>query len=87
MAMGGGMVRMGGPGGGPFGGGGGTPGKRYNLTFSINANNMLNHVNRAAPVGNISSPLFGTSNALGGGFGGGGQAANRRVSLQVQFAF
>lgn len=85
---GGGMVRMGGPGGGPFGGGG-AAGKRYNLTFSINTNNLLNHVNRAAPVGNISSPLFGTSNSLGGfgGFGGGGQAANRRVSLQVQFAF
>ena len=89
MAMGGGMVRMGGPGGGPFGGGA-TPGKRYNLTFSVNANNLLNHVNRAVPVGNLSSPLFGTSNALAGfgGFGGGGgQAANRRVSLQLQFAF
>lgn len=86
---GGGMVRMGG-GGGPFGGGGGT-GKRYNLTFSVNANNILNYVNPAAPVGNLSSPLFGTSNALAGGFGGfggGGSApANRRIWLQVQFGF
>jgi hypothetical protein len=86
---GGGMVRMGG-GGGPMGGAGGT-GKRYNLTFSLNANNILNHVNRAVPVGNLSSPLFGTSNSLAGfggfGGGGGGQAANRRVALQVQFTF
>jgi hypothetical protein len=83
---GGGMVRMGG--GGPFGGPGGT-GKRYNLTFSVNANNLLNHVNPSVPVGNLSSPLFGTSNSLGGfgGFGGGGSAANRRVTLQAQFSF
>jgi Carboxypeptidase regulatory-like domain len=82
---GGGMVRMGG--GGPMGGAGGT-GKRYNLTFSLNANNLFNHVNPSVPVGNLSSPLFGTSNSLaGGGFGGGGQAANRRVTMQVQFAF
>ena len=86
--MGGGMVRMGGPGGG-FGGPGGVPGKRYNLTFSVNANNLLNHVNRSSPVGTLTSPLFGISNSLGGfgGFGGGGQAANRRVSLQAQFSF
>lgn len=80
---GGGMVRMGG-GGGPFGGAGGT-GKRYNLTFSLNANNLFNHVNPSVPVGNLNSPLFGTSNSLAGGFGG--QAANRRVTMQVQFAF
>lgn len=83
------MVRMGGGGGGPFGGGGGT-GKRYSLTFSVNANNILNYVNPASPVGNLSSPLFGTSNALAGGFGGfggGNAAANRRVTLQIQFGF
>ena len=31
------------------------------------------------------APQFGTSNGLAGGFGG--QAANRRVTLQVQFGF
>ncbi|MGH9522595.1 MAG: TonB-dependent receptor, partial [Terriglobales bacterium] len=81
---GGGMVRMGG-GGGPFGGAGGT-GKRYNLTFTINANNVLNHVNPSSPVGNLTSPLFGTSNSIAGGFGG-GASANRRVMLQVMFGF
>ncbi len=82
---GGGMIRMGG-GGGPFGGPGGTN-KRYNLTLSLNANNLFNHVNAAVPVGNLSSPLFGISNSLAGGFGGGGQAANRRVMLMAQFSF
>jgi hypothetical protein len=84
---GGGMIRMGG--GGPFGGSGGAS-KRYNLTFTLNANNLINHVNPAVPVGNLSSPLFGLSNALGGGgfgFGGANQAANRRVSLMAQFSF
>lgn len=84
------MVRMAGH-GGPGGGGGGGTGKRYNLTFSVNANNILNYVNPSSPVGNLSSPLFGTSNALAGGFGGfgggGNPAANRRVTLQVQFGF
>lgn len=86
---GGGMIRMGG-GGGPFGGGTGT-GKRYSLTFAVMANNLLNHVNAGLPVGNLTSPLFGTSNSLAGGFfgpgGGGGSAANRRMTLQVQFGF
>jgi hypothetical protein len=82
---GGGMVRMGG-GGGPFGGGGGNA-KRYNLTLSLNANNLFNHVNASVPAGNLSSPLFGTSNSLAGGGFGGGQAANRRVALQAQFSF
>lgn len=81
---GGGMIRMGG--GGPWGGVGGT-GKRYNLTFSVMANNLINHVNRTTPVGNLSSPLFGTSNNIAGFFGGGGAAANRRITLQMMFGF
>lgn len=60
---------------------------RYNLTLSANARNILNYVNAAPPVGNISSPLFGTSNALSGGFGGGNSGYNRRVDLQLQFSF
>ena len=34
---------------------------RYNPTFSVNARNVLNRVNLAAPVGNPSSPNFGQS--------------------------
>jgi carboxypeptidase family protein len=84
-----------GGGGGPRGGGGdrgggmfgGTPSnKRYNLTFSVNARNVFNKVNVANPIGNLSSPLFGESNALAQGpFSS--SAANRRIDLQVLFNF
>lgn len=86
----------GGRGGGGRGGGGGGAfgdapggGKRYNLTFSINVQNLLNHTNLGTPIGNLTSPLFGQSNTSAGGFGfGGGQAAgNRRVELQLRFTF
>jgi Carboxypeptidase regulatory-like domain len=91
--MGGGGGRGGG-GGGPRGGGGGGGGgdltnRRYNLNLSFNARNLLNHVNPADPSGNLLSPLFGISNALGnGGFGPpGGQANNRRIDLGLRFSF
>jgi len=88
----------GGPGGGlgpgglsGSGGSGGPPGQnvsyRYNLTVGIGAMNAFNIVNLGAPVGQLSSPLFGKSNSLaGGGFGppGGG---NRRIDFQVMFSF
>jgi hypothetical protein len=59
---------------------------RYNLTFSVNARNVLNHVNLAAPIGNLSSPNFGQSVALAGGpFSS--AAANRKIELQASFSF
>ena len=67
--------------------------KRFNLNVSINFQNLLNHVNLATPVGNLSSPSFGESLALGGafgGFGGGGGstgAGNRRIYAQVRLNF
>ncbi|MBS1825057.1 MAG: TonB-dependent receptor [Acidobacteria bacterium] len=93
---GGGPPMMGGGGrGGPGGGGpggffGSSSGKRYNMTLSIQARNLLNNVNLAAPNGNLSSPLFGQSTQLAGGFGpggGGGAAANRRIELMLRFSF
>jgi hypothetical protein len=87
----------GGPGGGlgpgglsSSGGRGGPPGQnvsyRYNLTLGIGAMNAFNIVNLGPPVGQLSSPLFGKSNSLAGGFGppGGG---NRRIDFQVMFSF
>jgi len=79
-----------GPGGLSSGGRGGPPGEnvsyRYNLTLGIGAMNVFNIVNLGAPVGQLSSPLFGKSNSLAGGFGppGGG---NRRIDFQVMFSF
>ena len=69
-----------GGGGGRGGAGGGIPGiggpggvgeaKRYNIQFSLNFNNLFNRVNLSTPVGNLSSPFFGESLGLAGGFGG-----------------
>jgi hypothetical protein len=95
------------PGGGPSpsrGGGGlgaGAEAKRYSMQFSLNFQNLFNHVNLSPPVGNLSSPFFGESLSLNGGFGGfggpGGQggggagggsgAGNRKVTAQVRFNF
>ncbi len=84
---GGGRGGFGGPGGGGFGGGGNG---RYNLTFSLNFNNLLNHTNLNNPVGNIGSSLFGQSTATSGGFGGfggAGGAYNRRIDARIRFSF
>lgn len=91
---GGGMAGIGGP---P---GGGSEAKRYTLNFSVNFQNLLNHVNLNTPVSNLSSPFFGESLSLNGGFGGfgpggggggggfgGSGTGNRRVTAQVRFNF
>jgi len=85
MMMGGGRGH-GGP-GGIFGGG--STDKRFNLTLSMSVRNLLNTVNLSTPVGNLSSPLFGESLSLAGGFGpmGGSPAANRRIDLQLRLSF
>lgn len=84
-------------GGGGFGGGGfggGEAPKRYNLTFSVNFQNVLNHVNLNRPVGNLSSSNFGISTSSAGGFGGfggrggGGSAPfNRLIEGSIRFSF
>jgi hypothetical protein len=75
----------GGPhGGGPFGLEAGS--RRYSLTFSVTARNVLNHVNAATPIGDLESNKFGQSIALAGGrFSS--PAANRKLELQVMFSF
>jgi hypothetical protein len=90
---GGGGFGRGGPGGGPGGGGmGAASNRRYSLTFSVNARNILNRVNAATPVGILPQPdspdpsNFGKSVALAGGpFSS--AAANRKIELQAMFSF
>jgi hypothetical protein len=89
---GGGGPRGGGGGGGGFGrgpggfGGGAATTRRYSLTFSVNARNVLNKVNAATPIGTLSSQSFGQSIALAGGpFSS--AAANRKIELQAMFSF
>jgi hypothetical protein len=59
--------------------------RRYNLSFSVQAENVLNHVNLAPPVGVLDSPLFGQSTALASNFGTG--SANRTLNLGTSFHF
>lgn len=66
------------------------PEKRFSLNLSIAFENLLNNVNLGAPIGNLSSPLFGQSQSLAGlsgSSGGSVNAANRRVYLNLRFAF
>ena len=84
------------PGGGP-GGGGPPPGmfgeggsRKYSVTLSVMAQNAINHANYSTPSGDLSSPYFGVSRSLSGGFGpvgGGSSSYNRKLTLQVRFSF
>jgi hypothetical protein len=98
----GGGGRGGGPGGGGPPGGGLGPGglsgsngpprldqtvpRKYSVTFSAMGHNVFNHVNLAAPVGVLDSPLFGKSTALAGGFFN-SAASNRSIDVQASFNF
>lgn len=63
---------------------------KYNLNLSASVQNLTNSTNKAIPVGNLSSPIFGLSNFGAGRFGsndGSQSAGNRRIDLQVRFNF
>jgi hypothetical protein len=83
----GGPMMMGGP--GMMGGAG--SGRHYTLTLGINAQNAINHANYAAPSGDLSSPYFGVYRSLAGGMGpmggGSGGTYNRKIDVQLRFAF
>jgi hypothetical protein len=78
----------GGPGGGMRGMFGGNSGKKYNLTLSASARNVLNYANYAPPAGDLSSPFFGEYRSLAG-FGpfGASTTYNRKIDLQLRFTF
>ncbi len=70
------------------GGGGESTEHRYNLTFSLNARNILNHENLNTFNGAITSPYFFQATGITGGFAGEATASNqRRMDLQIRFAF
>jgi hypothetical protein len=89
---------MGGFGPGGFGGGGGgrggpggmggtnTTGRKYALTFSVQALNLFNDIDYGTPNGTVTAPNFGKSTNLAGGIFSTGSAA-RRVFGQVVFSF
>ncbi len=73
-----------------FGGANAAAEKRYNLTFSVQVQNLFNHTNEGQFIGNLRSDFFGQANTNAGGFGGGGgnsAAGNRRIEAQVRLTF
>jgi len=77
----------GGPGGGPGGfGGGASTGKRYNLAFGAQVQNLFDYKALGVPVGNLASKQFGTSTQLAGNpFTS--NSAVERVQLFASFTF
>lgn len=62
--------------------------RKYSLTFSVWATNVLNHENLGTPNGALSAPaLFGRSQTLAGGFFESPTAGNRNISLEASFSF
>jgi hypothetical protein len=84
-AMGGAPVVMRSGPGGPMmmGGFGGDNRHRYNVTFGINALNVLNHPNFGQYNGVLTSSFFGRSNSLSRNMG----AGSRRIEASVRFNF
>ena len=93
MGGGGGRGGFGGGGFGGFGGGGrgmmggsANTGRKYSLSFSVQALNLFNNINYGQPVGTVNSPRFGQSTSLANGIFSSG-SASRRVFLQAGFTF
>jgi hypothetical protein len=65
-----------------------TTARRYNLTLTAYATNVLNHQNLGAPNGVVTAGSFGKSLSLAsGGFFGPSTAGNRSLFLQAVFNF
>ena len=62
------------------------PERPWALSFSVEAQNLFNHVNSGPPVGVLSSPLFGRSLSVATDFST-LTAANRTVLLHSTFTF
>ena len=62
---------------------------RYKVSFSLQAQNLLNRTHNDLPVANLSPPSFGPSTASLGGYGEGNRssAGNRMITGQIKFEF
>jgi hypothetical protein len=61
-------------------------GKRYNLIFAAQIQNLFNNTNYATPNGGLNSSLFGKSTQLSGGIFG-SPSAKMRTTFQMSFTF
>ncbi len=75
----------------PFGNlkdaGNGKKERPYNMRLYVGIQNLLNTNNRAIPVGNLSSPLFGRSTASSSEAGSSNQNNNRKLSFSINVSF
>jgi len=62
------------------------PDRPYTLGFTVEADNIFNHVNPGQPVGVLNSPLFGQSISLNPTFSN-NSSANRTIILRAAFSF
>ncbi|AFL89588.1 hypothetical protein Terro_3371 [Terriglobus roseus DSM 18391] len=62
------------------------PERPYQLFLSVEAQNVLNHVNPGTPIGQLTSPYFGRSLTLNTEQGN-STAANRQISVFMNFRF
>jgi hypothetical protein len=60
---------------------------KHSLTLSAYGQNIFNHENPGAPNGTLSSPLFGRSQSLAGGFFQASAAGNRSIIFETDFHF
>jgi hypothetical protein len=61
--------------------------RRYNLNFTVAANNVFNVVNLAQPNNVVSSSSFNQSLAVAGGFFNRNETSIRTIDLQMSFSF
>jgi hypothetical protein len=59
----------------------------YKLSFAVSLQNLFNHTNPGAPIGNLSSDLFGQSNQTSSDGAFGNSTSNRKISFIVRFNF
>ena len=64
-------------------GGSANTGRKYSLSFSVQALNLFNDIDRGQPIGTVNSPDFGQSKSLAYGIFSSGSAA-RRVFVQAR---
>ena len=67
-------------------GGSANTGHKYSLSFSAQALNLFNDIDRGQPIGTVNSPNFGHSTSLAYGIFSSGSAA-RRIFIQAAFSF
>jgi hypothetical protein len=61
--------------------------RRFNLTFTVGASNVLNIVNWGTPNGVLGSPLFNQSQSLAGGAFENPTPGNRAIIFQTGLSF